>query len=301
MAMPLMLSACRGCTRPRRRRHRAHSISSSHSRLFPRVFVNAKLFPSTQRPSQRPRQSHSESQHKREQDSSPPPVGSGARFFRGDNSANKFRQQDGSGFFFFILVLSSWPCWGAMGRYVRGAGSGECAFFPGPLWGGAIWGVFACGSGGATFFLSCRLCLLRWRRSALVTTPWLGLHRDAVCFCVGRGHTDLGRAVLRGACSWDVCARGCGALFLLLRGRSRCWGLRTIVLSLSVHNLRHAALVMGLGRGAFCDLVCVRRAPPLHFHGDTVACCLRIVFGMWWKIACSLVSPLAPILDTRRW
>ncbi|KAJ7895286.1 hypothetical protein B0H14DRAFT_3426432 [Mycena olivaceomarginata] len=46
-----------------------------------------------------PRQSHSESQHKLEQDPSPPPVGSGARSFRGDNSANKFRQwQDGSGF-----------------------------------------------------------------------------------------------------------------------------------------------------------------------------------------------------------
>jgi hypothetical protein len=59
--------------------------------------------------------------------------------------------------------------------------------------------------------------------SALVTTPWLGLHRDAVCFCLGRGaRTDLGRPVLLGACSWDVCARGCEAPFLLLRGRSRC-------------------------------------------------------------------------------
>ncbi|KAJ7806419.1 hypothetical protein B0H14DRAFT_3484109 [Mycena olivaceomarginata] len=173
-----------------------------------------------------------------------------------------------------------------MGRYARGAGRGGVRVFFLGVFGEARFGEFLRAGAGVPRSLS----------------------RVVFVFCVGVGggvrSSRLPGLVYTGTLASGsvflarLCPRLRGAVSLAARAFEMLGIARTRSLPF---RYRLVALVMGLGRGAFCELACMRRALPLHFHGDTVAFCLWIVFGMWWKIACSLISPLAPILDTRRW
>jgi hypothetical protein len=185
-----------------------------------------------------------------------------------------------------------------------------------------------CGArrGSAPFFS--RVFLFLSRYSVLgVATSCLDLHGASLL----SGERllvvpHLRRAALWGARYGDIWARGCVArgLRAFLIARLPCFvpGIGSAGLPLFIFTRAPSSSYLAMARGALdiaraafslfrlsptrCPgdgrgcwpgaLFVTSRAQPLflHLHGDIVILCLWMAFGVWCRIACSLISPLSP-------